>query len=80
MMPTESQIIERIHLIDKQQEVDGNRVRTLEAETDLLRRAVDKIRDTVGTIRVQVAGIVAAGSIIQILVTAFVVYKITKGA
>lgn len=78
-MPTESAILEKLYALDARGQVDAGRIETLEGEKDLLWKAVDKIRDAVTGIRVQVAAIVAGSAIIQTLVTAYIVYKITRG-
>jgi hypothetical protein len=79
MAPTDSALLDRIHSIATAQAVDGGRIETLEEEKDLLWKAIDKIRDAVSGLRAQVAAIVAGTAIIQTLVTAFIVWKITKG-
>lgn len=79
MAPTESTLIDRIHGIATAQAVDGGRLSTLEGEKDLLWSAIDKIRDAVSGLRAQVAAIVAGSAIVQTIVTAFIVWKITKG-
>jgi hypothetical protein len=41
--------------------------------------AIDKMRDMIGNVRVQVAAIVALGGCAQAVLTGFIVYKITRG-
>jgi hypothetical protein len=71
--------MERIHGVQLDQLETQGKVETLEREKDLLWTAVDKIRDTVSSIRVQVAGIVGGISIVQTVVVAWIVYKTTRG-
>lgn len=78
-MPSESAILEKLYALDARGQVDAGRIGTLEDEKDLIWKAVDKIRDTVSGLRAQVAAIVAVSAIIQTLVTALIVWKITKG-
>jgi hypothetical protein len=78
-MPSESAILEKLHTLDIRSQVDSGRLDTLEGEKNLLWGAVDKIRDAISGIRAQVAAIVAGSAIIQTFVTAFIVWKITRG-
>ncbi len=79
MPATESTIMEKLHVLELDQVVTKSDVKTLTHEKDLLWQAVDKIRDTVSGIRIQVAGIVGGIGIFQIIITAWIVYKITSG-
>ena len=79
MPPTDSQYMEKLHNLEMKQLETFGKVETLHDEKALLWTAVDKIRDTVGAMRVQVAGIVAVSSLFQSLITAYLVWRITKG-
>lgn len=79
MPPSPSDIMEKIHLLQIEQAGTDSDLETLVHEKDLLWQAVDKIRDAVSSIRIQVAGIVGTFSIVQTALTAWIVYKITKG-
>lgn len=78
-MPSESQIIERIHLVDRQQQVDSSRIDTLENSTDILWVDLKDMGKMVSNIRVDVAKILVVSTIAQTALTGAIVYFFTKG-
>ena len=80
MPPSPSDIMEKVQLLQIEQVGTERDVESLIHEKDLLWQAVDKIRDAVYSIKIQVAGIVGIFSILQTVLTAYIVWKITKGA
>jgi hypothetical protein len=78
-MPTESAILDKLSNFGATQAGHAARIDTLEGEKDILWKAIDKIRDSVSGLRAQVASIVAVSAVVQTIVTAFIVWKITKG-
>ena len=79
-MPSESAILEKLYALDARGQVDGGRIDSLEQDRGFSWKEIAKIRDAVSSIRAQVAAIVAGTAMVQTLVTAYIVWKITKGS
>ncbi len=78
-MPSESQILERFHDLDKRQEADAGRVDTLEHDRGHMWNSISKLEDLVNNIRVDVAKAVVISTMVQTVIVGGLLYFFTKG-
>ena len=84
IMPTETQLMERIHAIESAAGVMTSQISELKESCRYLWESSKEsskdranIRDTVGGIRVEMAKILGTFGVIQTIVTSVIVWKIT---
>lgn len=76
---TDTQVMEKFTDHEIRHARIDERVKSVESSSQEAWSAIDGMRNLITSVRIQVAGIVAIGGLLQALLTAFLVYKITKG-
>ncbi len=70
--------MDKLYALDKAQGITDTRLDSLERSEGMLWDTVNKIRDDVGKVKVEVAKVVAIVGIIQVLATGVIVWSLTK--
>ena len=76
---TDTQVLERFNEQELSHARIDERVKVVETSHRDVWTTINEMRQMITSVRIQVAAIVAIGGFAQAILTAFIVYKITKG-
>lgn len=76
---TDTAIMEKFGVLNQGQATHSAQITSLDEGLESAWNAIDKMRDMISSVRVQVAAIVALGGLAQAVLTGYIVYKITRG-